>query len=195
LIGGYIGYGETITLVQALLVGLAIAGVIFLAQGTREDSEGTEKKGIDWEGVLAGLGAAFTETLMYFAVRTASVPNPFHSTVELYSGALLGMMGLVLAGGSGALGATAKSWLRLENGFKNWSSMSLFNTFIGFAGYALRFYAIPKMSTLAFSMLSLVGVIASFIWGLLFVSEVPNWMSLLGSFCIVAAAMLTDKKE
>lgn len=195
LLGGYLGYGETITIVQTLLVGVAIAGVIFLAQGTREEESGaTEKKEIAWAGVLAGLAAAFTETLMYFAVRTAHVVDPYYSTVELYSGALLGMLGLMLAGKLGGLGSTAASALRFEDGAYNWIKMTVFNSIIGFAGYALRFYAIPKMSTLAFSMLSLVGVIASFVWGLLFVNEVPNMASIIGAAMITVAAAFTDRK-
>lgn len=200
LLGGYLGYGETVRAGQLVWVAAALLGVVLLSLGTREEFEGGgadsegKGKGIHWAGVLAGLGAAFTETLMYFAVRTAKVENPFVSTVELYSGALLGMGALIAAGASGALGGAAQRGLKLEGGGGNWLKMLLFNSIIGFAGYALRFYAIPKMSTLAFSMLSLVGVVASFVWGLLFVSEVPNTMSILGSLMIVMSTVFTDVK-
>lgn len=198
LLGGYIMYGETINVIQALFVGVALVGVVCLALGTREDEQGgqgSEKKQVAWSGVLSGLAAALTETIMYFAVRTAHVSDPYFSTVELYSGALLGMAGLIAAGGSGVLGSVANVALKLEGGWGNWLKMLLFNSVIGFAGYALRFYAIPKMSTIAFSMLSLVGVVASFVWGLLFVSEVPNTLSILGAALVAMAAAMTDQKE
>ncbi len=209
LLGGWLGYGERISMFQGLLVAVAILGVIFLSMGTREDADldteriqqssldgravplakGAEKPTIEWKGILAGLGAALTETLMYFAVRTANQTNPFFSTLELYSGALVGMVGLLIAGKIGNIPE-----LRLDNKPTNWLKMLLFNSVIGFAGYALRFFTIPQMSTLAFSMLSLVGVIASFVFGLVFVSEVPNVMSLSGAALIALAAAFTDKK-
>jgi drug/metabolite transporter (DMT)-like permease len=186
LLGGWLGYGERISLTQGLLVLVAIAGVVLLSMGTREE---VENPSIEWKGILAGLGAAVTETLMYFAVRTAKQTNPYFSTLELYSGALAGMIGLVAAGKLGGVEA-----LKLESGSTNWIKMLAFNSFIGFAGYALRFFTIPQMSTLAFSMLSLVGVIASFVFGLAFVSEVPNALSLSGAALISLAAAFTDKQ-
>jgi drug/metabolite transporter (DMT)-like permease len=190
LLGGWLGYGERISMFQGLLVAVAIIGVILLSMGTKEDAEGSSAPTIEWKGILAGLGAALTETLMYFAVRTAHQTNPFFSTLELYSGALAGMVGLLVAGKIGNIPE-----LRLDNGPTNWLKMLLFNSGIGFAGYALRFFTIPQMSTLAFSMLSLVGVIASFVFGLVFVSEVPNALSLSGAALIALAAAFTDKRE
>lgn len=193
IVGGYLGYGETVSITQILFIGLALIGVVLLSLGTKEESVEGEKKEIEWKGIAAGLGAAITETLMYFAVRTAHISNPYFSTVELYSGALLGMVALILGGA--AMGGRVASLFKVEGGAGAWSKMLLFNSIIGFAGYALRFYAIPKLSTVVFSMLSLVGVIASFVWGILFVSEVPTSMNLLGAGMIAAAAAFTDRKE
>lgn len=187
LLGGWLGYGEQISLLQGLLVIVAIAGVVLISMGTREEVENAT---IEWKGILAGLAAALTETLMYFAVRTAKQANPYVSTLELYSGALVGMVGLL---GVGKVGNIPE--LHLESGASNWLKMLLFNSVIGFSGYALRFFTIPQMSTLAFSMLSLVGVIASFVFGLVFVSEVPNALSIGGAALIALAAAFTDKKE
>lgn len=199
LLGGYLLFGEIISFTQSLLVGLALVGVVLVSIATREDTleEGieSEQKGVDWAGIMAGLGAALTETIMYFAVRTAHVTDPFSSMVELYSGALFGMIALALLGSAGVFGRVGKDTLKIGGSLESWMKMGLFNACIGFVGYALRFYAIPKMSTLAFSMLSLVGVVASFIWGLVFVSEVPSWMSLTGGALIAAAAAFTDRRE
>jgi hypothetical protein len=60
-----------------------------------------------------------------------------------------------------------------------------FNIFIGFLGYSLRFFSIPKLPTAIFSILTFIGVAAGYIWGVVFSNEVPNWTSLTG------AAMIT----
>jgi drug/metabolite transporter (DMT)-like permease len=73
-----------------------------------------------------------------------------------------------------------------------WIPMTAFNALIGFVGYALRFYAIPRVSTLVFSLLTFIGVIASFSWGYVFVQEVPSIMALLGSFLISIGAGLAN---
>ena len=65
--------------------------------------------------------------------------------------------------------------------------MLLFNGLVGFGGYLMRFSAIPLVSTLIFSMLSLFGIVAAFIFGYLFEGEKPSWMALAGSALIVVA--------
>jgi drug/metabolite transporter (DMT)-like permease len=64
--------------------------------------------------------------------------------------------------------------------------MTLFNVFIGFVGYSMRFWAIPRVSTILFSLLTFIGVIASFSWGYLFAEEEPTWNALLGAALISA---------
>ena len=65
-----------------------------------------------------------------------------------------------------------------------------FNALIGFIGYATRFYTIPKVSTLLFSLLSFVGVFFGYLWGHWFTSDRITPMSLLGSGLIVVSAFL-----
>jgi drug/metabolite transporter (DMT)-like permease len=65
--------------------------------------------------------------------------------------------------------------------------MLLFNSLVGFGGYLMRFTAIPLVSTLIFSMLSLFGIVAAFIFGYIFEGEKPSWMALVGSALIVLA--------
>lgn len=186
ILGGMLFFGESISVLEGVFIGVALAGVVLLALGTKEEGG---QEGIQWTGVLAGLAAALTETIMYFAVRTSRRTDAFYSTVELYSGALVGMVGLVGLGSLGGLEALKISWEGVA-----WAKMLGFNALIGFVGYVLRFYAIPKMSTVAFSLLSLVGVVASFGWGLAFVSEVPNLYSGIGAGLIILSAMMSDKK-
>lgn len=172
LIGGVFGFGESISLLQGALVLIAFVGVILVSLSITE-GETEQKDPRNLKGILAGLGAALTETLMYFAVRTAKQPNPYFATLELYPGALIPFLGMLLVSGKTVDPRPAV-----------WLPMTLFNVFVGFIGYAMRFWAIPRVSTVLFSLLTFIGVIASFSWGYLFAEETPTWMALGGAFLI-----------
>jgi drug/metabolite transporter (DMT)-like permease len=188
LLGGVVLFGEEITSFQLLMMLVGFIGVLCVSFGSSDSlttSEEGEKKEIKWLGILAALGAAVTEVAMYFAVRTTIQTNPFTSILELYPGAaILMLLWLGVRGGFGMFDSIDKVGA-------NWTSMTLFNLFIGFAGYATRFYAIPKVSTFIFSILSYVGVVASFFFGWLFVGEVPSTLSVLGAALISTASAAT----
>jgi drug/metabolite transporter (DMT)-like permease len=177
LIAGALFFGESISALSILFCALAVVGVLLVAYGT--ESPENEKE-IRWDGVASALAAAATETGMYFAVKTAKDADAYASILELYPGALVGL-GLWFFLSKQPVDFRASSW----------GPMLAFNTIIGFIGYALRYYAIPKVSTAVFSILSFVGVSASFIFGWLFAQEVPTWKSAAGAtlISIVAAAV------
>ena len=191
LLGGVVLFGEEITSFQLLMMLVGFIGVLcvsFGSSGSLTTSEEGEKKEIKWLGVLSALAAAVTEVAMYFAVRTTIQANPFTSILELYPGAAILM--LVFLGVRGGFGMF-DMFDSIDKVGANWTSMTLFNLFIGFAGYATRFYAIPKVSTFIFSILSYVGVVASFFFGWLFVGEVPSTLSVLGAALISTASAAT----
>jgi drug/metabolite transporter (DMT)-like permease len=177
LIAGALFFGEGVSPFSILLCALAVVGVLLVAYGT--ESPENEKE-IRWDGIASALAAAATETAMYFAVKTATHADAYASILELYPGALVGL-GLWLF--------LSKQPIDLRT--SSWGPMLAFNTIIGFVGYALRYYAIPKVSTAVFSILSFVGVSASFLWGWLFAEEVPTWKSAAGAtlISVVAAAV------
>lgn len=73
-----------------------------------------------------------------------------------------------------------------------WWDAALLTAFHGitlFSGYWLRFYAIPRLSTVTYSILSYAGLFASYLFGLLFLGERPGWMSVLGACVIVGAGL------
>jgi drug/metabolite transporter (DMT)-like permease len=182
VLGAALFFNETFGVKEILLVALAFAGVLLVAFSSKDttEKEGFQTTSYNWKGILAGLAAAITESGMYFAVRTAKQPNPFYAVLELYPAALpILLAGLTFAGK--AIDTRGSVWL----------PMILFNALIGFVGYCLRFYAVPRVPTAIFSILSFVGVIASFGWGYLFVGEVPSWVSVAGGSMIAAAAGLT----
>ena len=181
VIGAVLGYGESFSVVDLLLVGMAFVGVLFVAYSSKEEpKEGFQSKPLNWKGILAGLLAALTESGMYFAVREAGKqPNPFYAVLQLYPAALPLLLGGLYYYGQ-----------KIDFRASVWLPMILFNSVIGFVGYCLRFYAIPRLPTIVFSVLSLVGVIASFVWGWVFVGEVPQLLSVVGGTMIGLAAGL-----
>jgi drug/metabolite transporter (DMT)-like permease len=68
--------------------------------------------------------------------------------------------------------------------------LTVFHGVTLFSGYWLRFYAIPRLSTVTFSILSYAGLIAAFVFGLLFLGERPGWMSVLGIALIIGSGAL-----
>lgn len=174
LIGASLFFGESFSLTQVALVLISLVGVYFISK-----KDETDKNPIDWKGIAAGLGAALTESLMYFVVRTKS-PNPFYSILQLYPGGLVPLVaGIFLE--KAPISTNGSVWLPLL----------LFNACIGFVGYSLRFYAVPKVKTIVFSLLSFFGVLASFGWGYLFAEETASPTSLFGALLIASAGGAT----
>lgn len=185
ILGGVLLFGESVSSFQGLMIIVCFIGVLFVSFGSAEGATKSEQgdvKEIHWKGIASALAAAITEVMMYFAVRTAKVPDPFFATLELYPGALFGMLGLLFA---------TKSTGSVTMSPAIWIPMTLFNTLIGFVGYNMRFYAIPKISTAVFSLLSFIGVVSSFGFGWLFAGETPSVMSALGAVLITVASAAT----
>lgn len=171
LIGAMVLFDESFSVLQFLLVGVALVGVYLVSR-----KEEGDKNPYDWAGIAAGLGAALTESLMYFVVRTKS-PNPFYSILQLYPGGLVPLLAGIWAFKQ-----------PISTGTNVWGPLVLFNAFVGFAGYALRFYAVPRVKTIVFSLLSFFGVLASFGWGYLFADERATPTALAGAMLIAGAA-------
>ena len=183
LMGASLLFGETFSMGQIALVLLGFAGAVLVAYGNKDPDPQKQKDPYQWKGLLSGILAAITESAIYFAVRTAERPSPFYAVLELYPSALLGLAAFIWY---------TKSSIDFRP--QVWARMLSFNTLIGFIGYCLRFYAIPRLPTVVFSLLSFVGVIASFGWGYLFVNEIPSWLTLAGGGLIAAAAAFSPNK-
>ena len=183
LVGAFLGFGEEFSWMQILLVVLGFLGTVLVAYGNKDPDPQKQKDPFKWKGILAALLAALTESAMYFAVRTAQRPSPFYAILELYPAALL-FLAPILWYTKSSVDFRPQVWARMVS----------FNTLVGFLGYCLRFYAIPRVSTVVFSLLSFVGVLASFAWGYIFVNEKPTWLTLLGSGVIAGVAAFSPLK-
>jgi drug/metabolite transporter (DMT)-like permease len=184
LIGAKYVFGEDIHPDTFKYMGIGILGTFLLStRGIYDDIRGiTQNSAGAIIGGLAALGAALTETIMYFAVKTNEKNNPWSSTLELYGGALALMIPAVIFG----LIPITFSW-------STWIPIVAFNFFIGFLGYALRFYTIPKVKTEIFGLLSFIGVISSFVFGYFIMKEKPSTWTLVGAALVIYATSYIEK--
>lgn len=125
-------------------------------------------------GIAAGLAAAITESAMYFVVKERNSGTPWQSLLELYGGAAAWLLALI-------------PLLGLKIGWSPaaWAKMLCFNILVGFVGYAARYYAVPRVNTEIFGLLSFAGVLSAFLFGWLFVGERPSLWTILGAILIV----------
>jgi drug/metabolite transporter (DMT)-like permease len=177
VLGGALFFGESVSAYDIALIVMAFAGVILVSLGNK--SEDT-KDPYNWKGILAGLTAALTETLIYFSVKSVPTKTPFFSMIKLYTAGVA-----MLATGAVATGTP------IDFRGSVWLPMLTFNIVVGFIGYCLRFYAIPLVPTVIFSLLTFIGIVASFGWGYLFVGEMPSTLSAIGAAVITAAVGLS----
>ena len=186
LLGASAVFGEKIPLRALPWIGVALLGTIALAQPSRSN----------WTaiGVIAALLAALTETGIYLWFKShkdGESDQPWTKMTQMY-----GSSGLLWTLGVGAallMGFLSKSVFKISSG--GLSGILLFNSLVGFVGYALRFYLIPKVSTVVFSSLSFFGVIAAYLLSWLFTAEVPTWTQVGGAAAIIAANIMLVTKE
>jgi drug/metabolite transporter (DMT)-like permease len=129
-------------------------------------------------GIFAAFSAALTESIIYVVTKNLDAASPFPMMAQLYGGALILFIGGLVSQGKPILTDTRKT---------TWVPLLAFNILIGFIGYALRFWSIPRLSATVFSILSFVGVFSAYIFGVRFVGEIPSLESLAGGTLIAAS--------
>lgn len=185
ILAGILFLGDTLDLKILPLMAMAFAGVLLIAKYTHSENEEKEKEGFEQKkNILLGVGAslvsAFTETLIFMVAKTGEEPTAFLPILKLYPGALLGLLAFLSFSGSLNAGA-------INFNIQNWIPLLLFNIFVGFLGYSLRFYSIPRLPTAIFSILTFIGVAAGYGWGLAYAKEVPTAGALAGAGLITGA--------
>lgn len=180
LVGSAITYGERIQTDSLLWIGLALLGVLFIAQPGKGS----------WNvwGIGMAILAALTETGIYLWFKRHPESNqPWTDMATMYGGSsMLWLLFLPIAILLGTTFTTKTSDV---------TTLIAFNIFVGFLGYALRFFTIPNISTVVFSSLSFVGVLASYLLGWVFIGEVPTLLQSVGALLIVVANMVILKKN
>lgn len=171
-------FGESVSFVSLILITIAFIGVYFVATSHKDNSDSKETKEKHNYGVIMGIMAAITETMIFIFVRSNknAEASPYYTINHLYPA---GLVILLLIGIFN---------VKLVNTNEiSWAKLLGFNALFGFTGYVARFYAIPKISTLVFSMLSFFGVTFGYIWGILFTGDKPTSRAIVGGGLIAAA--------
>ena len=181
VLAGWLFLGEKFDWRILVLLVVAAVGTWLVAtnstiEGYYADADDAESNTNTTYGVLLGLASAFTETLIYLIAKTPTSPSPMLTILQLYPYAAAAMLGYGVYNQNIDTNITT-----------GWLPLILFNVFIGFVGYALRFFAIPQLSAGVFSVLSFIGVSAAFFWQILFTDETPNKKAMLGSALITGS--------
>jgi drug/metabolite transporter (DMT)-like permease len=198
VLAGALFFDEPITLLTVALLGIAFYGV-FLIATSKAGPEPKPKAGPEeafrpsdpldpqqypstygW-GIVMAILAAVTETVIFVFVRWNKMArqSPFYTIQHLYPSGLLLLL----------LYSFSRPE-KVDTNPMNWLYLLGFNAVLGFTGYLARFYAIPKLPTIVFSLLSLIGVSTGYMWGRWFADEIPSSQSLWGSLWIVLSVFL-----
>uniref|UniRef100_A0A6C0D9M6 EamA domain-containing protein n=1 Tax=viral metagenome TaxID=1070528 RepID=A0A6C0D9M6_9ZZZZ len=181
VIAGVLFLNESVSTSAILFLTLGFIGTIILSQEIPTEEVKGEKP-IDIPrnfAIAAGLLAAFSETLMFLVVRETKSKNPIDSMLQLYPGAFI-LFSLYLF--------LTKRIETIDTNKRVWRDLTLFNLFVGFIGYSIRFYSINTVSTITFSLLSFAGVLSSYFFGRTFINEKASNKTYLGAALIAASA-------
>ena len=175
-------FGESLSPLSVILIGVAFVGTYLIATERADKTEDKKTdKSIDSStykyGVIMGILAAITETMIFIFVRsnTDAEASPYYTVNHLYP-AGLAMLLIYGIWHTDVVDTSKLNWLKLLG----------FNAILGFTGYIARFYAIPKIPAIIFSLLSFFGVTFGTIWGVLY-GEKVTMKSLIGGGLIVGA--------
>jgi drug/metabolite transporter (DMT)-like permease len=188
ILAGVLFLGESFDTSLIPLMAMAFVGVLMIAKYTKDEeefSETTENKPVKRNialGITASLISAFTETLIFMVAKTGEGGSPWLTILKLYPAAFAALLGWI------SVSKTAENQTA-----ENWIPLILFNVCIGFIGYSIRFWSIPRLSTAVFSLLTFIGVAAGYGWGLLYAKEVPSTGALVGAGLITTAVTLLGK--
>lgn len=177
IIAGTLLFGEPLSIYGILLIIIAFIGTYLVA--TSRNTQNHDKNKKYNMGIVMGILAAITETIIYVFVRTNTKTSPYCVVNYLYP------VGLAIL-----LSYSIFNTHIVDTSSINWVKLLGFNALLGFTGYIMRFYAIPKVSTLIFSLLSFFGVTFGYIWGIIFMNEKPTTKGIIGGGLIAMATAI-----
>lgn len=154
-------------------------------------------------GIIAGLLSAITESIIYLSVKKETSSTPFQELTRFYlMGGLLSIAFIAYSYynsynslSSNTSGENMANIFKPELPFQlqfdtslsgnNIGGIVLFNALVGFVGYVLRFYIIPRISTIKFNSMIFLGIIFAYIWGYLISNEYVYIENIIGSLIII----------
>jgi drug/metabolite transporter (DMT)-like permease len=191
-------YGEKIQTNEYLTIGAAAVGsaLLNLDPGVAAPTALGRKADYSW-GLFMAIIMALTESAMYVLLKGVGWRDPAKSVWVVNTSAsvwLGGFMGLQTLVGSAA---GTHEMLESKGTLLDTAWLTLFHGITMFSGYWLRFYAVPRLSTVTYSILSYAGLFASYLFGIFILGESPGWLSVLGALIIVGSGLILQisKKE
>lgn len=186
ILGTSLLLGEQLDLATLPWIGLALAGAMALAQPTAKN----------WSlvGIVMALTAALTETAVYLWFKTHSEkkdPTPWTKMIQMFGGG--GILWTIAAATATVAGLTTAHLFR--SSLSGLAAILGFNALVGFGGYALRLYMIPKVSTVLFSSLSFFGIVSAYLYGWIGANEWPNGVQMAGAAAIILANLVLVAKS
>lgn len=125
------------------------------------------------EGIIAAFIAALTEAFIFYFVKNIKTLNNWNH--------------LFLSYFIGASVLTPYLWKNIIN-MQLYSGLSVslaVNAFIGLFGYYLRFYAISRLDTYIYAVLSYFGIVMSYVYGVFLNNDKITMQKIIGTLCIV----------
>ena len=145
----------------------------------KEEEKETETEKNLVLGFIMVFLAAFTEAAIYFVVRRIPTNNNWnHLFISYFFGAIAFSIYYLF------IGAT-KNNISIALLIPLLIAALLINFIIGLFGYYLRFYSITRLPTKIYALLSYVGIIMAFIYGVVFNREKITLLKIIGSIFIV----------
>ena len=174
--------GEKMHLLTVFYFCIVIFGIYLLFSSYKnvdnfERKEEEEKTPI--LGFIMILLAAFTETTIYFIVRRIPTNNNWnHLFISYFFGAIVFSIYYLFV-----------TDIKTKTDINNSSLILLLvalliNFIIGLFGYYLRFYSITRLPTKIYALLSYVGILMAFIYGIVFNREKITLLKIIGTCCI-----------
>jgi len=153
------------------------------------------------EGFIMILLAATTEAAIYFLVRDIKTTNNWnHIFISYFLGALLFSAYFFVneipnntqkQNGGESFENIFKSVSSTNNTLYSRISFSLgINTVIGLFGYLLRFYAITRLDTYLYAVLSYFGIVMAFVYGIFMNGEIVSLQKIIGALMIVISNLV-----
>jgi drug/metabolite transporter (DMT)-like permease len=179
IIAGALIFKEPITITAIGLILVAFLGAYLVAmsykQTQKDDPQQSKNHNI---GVIMGILAAITETIIFVFVKSNSnaQASPFYAVNSLYPAGLAILL----------LYAIFNKNI-VDTSSMNWSKLLGFNALLGFTGYVARFFAIPRIPTIVFSLLSFIGVSFGYLWGIIFTGDQPTMKAMVGGGLIATS--------
>jgi drug/metabolite transporter (DMT)-like permease len=178
--------GEKFTAREYGFMALAALGSVLLNQDPGHAAQPVSGgKPRYWWGVSMGLVMALTESAMHFLLRQLGWRDAAKS-VWVVNGSASVWLGLsqivqeLFFDGDG---------LKVQGSWWDATLLTAFHGLTMFSGYWLRFFAVPRLSVVTYSLLSYAGLLASYLYGLFILGERPGWMSLLGAAIILVSGV------